>query len=93
MNDFALLTPAGFRQHAPFMTRLSIPLLFVLAIFVNACERHSASSLPSHGGHSGGGEHAAAPGGDAPKKEEPAKGSGSAPVSPAPKFFEQQTGK
>jgi hypothetical protein len=75
------------------MKRLSIPFLFALALFVNACERHSASSLPSHGGHAGGGEHAAAPGGDASKNEAPATPPKDVPAAPAPKFFEQQPGK
>jgi hypothetical protein len=72
------------------MKRFSIPLLLALALVVNACERHSASSLPSHGAHGGTADHGAAPGGEGHKKEEPAmppKDGG------APKFFEQQSGK
>lgn len=75
------------------MKRLTIPFLLALALFVNACERHSASSLPSHGGHAGGGAHAAAPGGDSPSKQEAAAAPKDAPAAPAPKFFEQQPGK
>ncbi len=93
MNDFTLLTPAGFGQGAPSMKRHSIPLLLALALFVNACERHSASSLPSHGGHAGGGEHAATPGSEVSKKEQPATAPKDASVAPAPKFFEQQSGR
>ncbi len=78
------------------MKRLSIPSLLALTLVATACERHSASSLPSHGAHAAGGEHAAVPQAesvpkkDAPVKEVPAK---AAPSGPAPKFFEQQTGK
>ena len=73
------------------MKRLSIHSLLALALFATACERHSASSLPSHGTHAAGGEHAVASHADAvPKKEAPAKES--AP-GPAPKFFEQQPAK
>jgi hypothetical protein len=73
------------------MKRLSIPSLLALALFATACERHSASSLPSHGAHSAGAEHAAAPHAEAaPKKDAPAKETS---AGPAPKFFEQQPGK
>ncbi len=80
----------------PAMKRLSIPSLLALALVATACERHSASSLPSHGAHAAGGEHAegshaeAAPKKDAPVKEALAN---QAPAGPAPKFFEQQPGK
>ena len=75
----------------PAMKRLSIPSLLALAFVATACERHSASSLPSHGAHAAEGEHAAAPHAEAaPKKDAPAK---EAPTGPAPKFFEQQPGK
>jgi hypothetical protein len=73
------------------MKRLSIPSLLALALIATACERHSASSLPSHGAHAAAGEHPAAPHVEAaPKKEAPAK---EAAPGPAPKFFEQQPGK
>ena len=73
------------------MKRLSIPSLLALALFATACERHSASSLPSHGAHAAAGEHPAAPHVEAdPKKEAPAK---EPAPGPAPKFFEQQPGK
>ena len=73
------------------MKRLSIPSLLALALFATACERHSASSLPSHGAHAAAGEHSAAPHVEAdPKKEAPAK---EPAPGPAPKFFEQQPGK
>ena len=75
----------------PAMKRLSIPSLLALALIATACERHSASSLPSHGAHAAAGEHPAAPHVEAaPKKEAPAK---EAAPGPAPKFFEQQPGK
>jgi hypothetical protein len=74
------------------MTRLSIPFLLALALCVNACERHSASSLPSHGAHAAAaGEHAAAPHADADSKKEASRKE--AVGGPAPKFFEQQPGK
>jgi hypothetical protein len=73
------------------MKRLSIPSLLALALFATACERHSASSLPSHGAHAAAGEHSAAPHVEADlKKEAPAK---EPAPGPAPKFFEQQPGK
>ena len=80
----------------PAMKRLSIPSLLALAFVATACERHSASSLPSHGAHAAGGEHAAAPHAEAaPKKDAPAKEAPAkeAPTGAAPKFFEQQPGK
>jgi hypothetical protein len=83
------------------MKRLSIPSLLALALVATACERHSASSLPSHGAHAAGGDHAEAPHAeatpkqDAPVKEAPAKEAPAkeAPAGVAPKFFEQQPGK
>jgi hypothetical protein len=75
------------------MKRLPIPFLFAMALFVNACERHSASSLPSHGAHTPSAEHANAPGGDAQKQAETKTAPKEAPSGAAPKFFEQQPGK
>lgn len=71
-------------------------LLLVLpaVVFGTACERHSASSLPSHGGgHAEG--HASAPAEahaeKAPAKESPAPSApATAKDAPASKFFDQQ---
>ena len=78
------------------MKRISIPSLLALAFVATACERHSASSLPSHGAHAPGADHSVPPHAEAtseknvPAKEAPAKG---AATGPSPKFFEQQPGK
>jgi hypothetical protein len=75
------------------MKRLPIPFLFAMALFVNACERHSASSLPAHGAHPSSGEHATAPSGEAQKPAETKTAPKEAASGAAPKFFEQQPGK
>jgi hypothetical protein len=73
------------------MKRLSIPLLLSAVLLSTACERHSASSLPSHGAHSQSEAHPPAHDVGAPKHEVAPK---EAPVEgKAPKFFEQQPAK
>lgn len=86
-SHFSVAPPSG--SLPPAMKRLSIPSLLALALCVNACERHSASSLPSHGAHAPASEHAAPHAEAAPKKEAPTK---EATGGPAPKFFEQKAG-
>lgn len=72
-------------------------LLFVIpAIFLGtACERHSASSLPEHGGEHAA-EHAPAAGATHANEKAPATNAPAQPKeepkkeAPAAKFFEQQ---
>jgi hypothetical protein len=52
------------------MKWLSIPLSLFVLLFASACERHSASTLPAHGGSHGSAEQAGAPAHGAPAKPE-----------------------
>ncbi|MEY2598379.1 MAG: hypothetical protein RLZZ244_1418 [Verrucomicrobiota bacterium] len=80
------------------MKQTHLLLLLPFALIGFACERHSASSLPSHGEHAS--EHGTAATGakghDAPhaeakaaKPEQPA----GQPAGKAPQFFEQKPAK
>ncbi len=94
-GEFALLRSLPVASVGLRMKRTI--LLLLPALFIGtACERHTAASLPAHGGtHEG--SHAAAPAEHAPEaaphpaaqpSATPEKDSHSA--GPAPKFFEQQ---
>ena len=72
----------------PHCMKWSFVFFVPLAFMSSACERHSASSLPSHGGHAS--EHAAPAAVHAPPAvSQPVDSSKAAPAS-APKFFDQQ---
>ena len=65
--------------------KLNIFLLLVVGLFGAACERHSASTLPGHGGHAA--PQAAK---DTPKEDsKPAQTKPAPSNAPAPKFFEE----
>jgi hypothetical protein len=55
-----------------------------------ACERHSASSLPSHGGHEPAHKPSGKPAGAAPAAAPNAATSKDSPAA-GPKFFDQQS--
>ena len=74
------------------MKRLSIPLLLSLVLCATACERHSASLLPSHGSHGSSEAHPAPATAGAAKGEEATPKKEASPGA-APKFFEQQPAK
>jgi hypothetical protein len=74
------------------MKRTSLLLLLPALLLSTACERHSASSLPSHGAHVTAAEHgveshAAAPE-HAPAHAPAAPEKASSEATPAPKFFQ-----
>jgi len=91
-SQFSLLR---IQARASLFRLMKRTLLLVLPVIVfgTACERHSASSLPSHGGgHAEGHAPADAHAEKAPAKETPAPSAPATPKdAPAAKFFDQKS--